>query len=173
MLSVMKSLVAASSAELVWSRTRTFPNAWELRGGEDLLGTLRWPRRFGSEAEGETSEGRLIFKCTGFLAMRTEVIDAATGARAAFFQRQFSGKGEVTFPDGRRVLWTFQGWVPRIPLFTTADGFPIMRFPLELRWFRPKETLEIEETARAMNELPLLALLGRYLIVLRRRRQHH
>lgn len=172
MLPVMKSL-ADAHAEMVWTRTRTFPNAWELRAGEELVGTLRWPRFFRSNAEGETSEGRLISKCTGFLSMRTEATDAATGERAAVFQRRFGGNGEVTFPDGRRVLWTCQGWFPRIPLFSTSDGFPIMRFPAQSRWLRSTETLEIEETARGMRELSLLALLGRYLIVLSHRGQQH
>jgi len=101
------------------------------------------------------------------------VIDATTRECLAVFQRRFGGNGDVTLPDGRRVLWTCRGWFPRVPLFTTSDGFPVMRFPVQSRWRHATESVEIDETARGMKELPMLALLGLYLIVLRRRRQRH
>ena len=172
MLAVMKPFPRGSGADMIWTRTRALPNEWELSAGGEVIGILKWPRLFSSQAEGETTEGHWNFRGTGLLSRRTEVTDEATRACLAVFERKFGGRGEVTFPDGRRVLWTNQGWFPRVPLFTTTDGFPIMRFPLSFGWTR-KETLQIDETARAMQELPLLALLGRYLIVLCRRRSHH
>lgn len=173
MMPPMRPFPPGSDSDLTWTRTRHFPDAWELRAGGELIGALKWPRMFSSRAEGRTSNARWVFRSPGIFSRRIEVIDETTSVGAAVLERKFGGKGDLTFPDGRRILWTFEGWVPRMPLFATTDGFPIMRFHHRFGWFRRQESIEIDPTARAMKELPLLALLGRYLMVLHRRSQNH
>src|SRR5262245_60378966 len=98
----MKPFPNRSVAEMTWTRKRHVPDEWELSAGGEVIATMKWPSRFRSQAEGETALGRWTFRGTGFLSGRYEVIDAATGACIAVFQRKFGGRGEVTLPDGRR-----------------------------------------------------------------------
>jgi hypothetical protein len=74
--------------------------------------------------------------------------------------------GALTFADGRAFAWQKPGWFTRVRVWVDSAGTELVRF-------RPVRRSLVAVTAqpKAMRqpELPLLILLGHYLIVLARR----
>ncbi|HEY3174142.1 MAG TPA: hypothetical protein VGK94_00105 [Candidatus Polarisedimenticolia bacterium] len=165
----MKRLAEAAAGDLVWTRTARFSRAWELRSGDEVVASLTWPSTFSSRAVAVADGARWEFLREGTFRARVVLRDGAGGPEPARFERRFGGGGEIVFPDGRRLLWSRGGLIRSTWSFTTSDGFPVVTFSSELRWFRSIERLQIDETARSLSELPLLALVGWYLVILTRR----
>ena len=60
----------AGSDDLTWTQPKALKQAFELRAGEDVVGTLEFRNSFGSFATGESADGRWTFKRQGFFRPR-------------------------------------------------------------------------------------------------------
>lgn len=149
--------------EMVWTRPGLFKRELRLEAGSELLAMLRWAKMFSFEAQAESGDGRWIIGRRGSLRGPTVVRDAATGADVAVFQRNWKGKGVVRFTAGPEFQWTYEGfwrptyhWSPdgekRLVSFTSTLGFKDLL------------AMEVAPEARELEELPVLALLGAYVM---------
>lgn len=166
----MRMLHEVRRDELVWVKPKWSRFFFELRAGETVVATLAWTG--GSRAVAECAGARYRFSREGWLRQRILVREGASGGAsgddapeetvATFARRR--GDGTLTFPDGRTFLW-------RKPRVWTSERVWADRNETVLVRFNPVTrespvTVLSQPPAADLAELPLLILLGQYLIVL-------
>jgi hypothetical protein len=166
----MRALHEVRGDELVWVRPKWSRFFFELRTGETVVATLAWAG--GSRAVGECAGAQYRFSREGWLRQRILVREGATGgptgadAReepvATFARRR--GGGTLTFPDEREFLWQKpRAWTTE-RVWTDGAATVLVRFNPATR--ESPVTVTSQPQAADLAELPLLILLGQYLIVL-------
>ncbi len=141
---------------------------YELRAGDDLVGTLRFRNSFGSLATGESGDGCWTFKRVGFWQTRATVRACDTDADIAVFRNNtWSGGGTLELPGGRQIPATTNFWQTQFELQDTA-GEALVRFRRG-GVIHLSATVEIQHAASSMPELPWMVMLGLYLIVMMER----
>jgi len=164
----------AGEQDLFWVHPNPAALVRELHSGPDVVATLRYPSAFGSLALGEAGGDRWTFTWEGIVRPRIRVrAEGAQSDLATVELPWFGWQGRswlLRFADGRTFRWAPSGWTNLEYTLTSVDGTVLLRFKqplLDPAWGRAgkKEThVEIAPIARSMPELPLLAVLGRYLI---------
>jgi hypothetical protein len=156
----MRSLYEVSGEELCWVKQKWLTRQHELRAGEEVVATL--VRSGGSGAIGEWSEGRYYFSQQGWFNQRILVGDGAVPdvvtPLASFIRRG----GVLTLTDGRTVFWiTPRCW--KSSRVWSDGAATLVEFDPASGYASPQVTIT-EEGAR-LAEMPVLLLLGEYLIV--------
>jgi len=162
----MRALREAAPSNLSWQQPRALRAEYELRAGDELLGILRRSGAFGMPMDGEIGASRFTLKSGGFFRSRITVREAgATGEPAVFGRTGFLGAGELALPDGRSYRWKMTSfWGGRWAFVDDSDR-PLVSFTSRNRFFRAGCEVEIGPGALARPELPVLVLLGWYLLL--------
>jgi hypothetical protein len=170
----MITLREASGQDLVWVHPNPVTLAFELRSGSEVVATLHFAQRFSSDATGEAEGNRWTFAWEGIVRPRVRVRLAGAQSDVATVLLPLLGwSGRpwlVRFTDGRTFRWAPSGWTDFEYVLTGADGAALLRFKrpfFQPGWSRKGKKdrlLEIAPVARSLPELPLLVMLGRYLI---------
>jgi len=146
--------------ELRWVKPKWLKRYYELRAGDSVVATLT--RAGGSGAVGEWSGGRYRFAQKGWFHPRIVVSGdplMETDAPLATFTR---GDSVLTFAEGRTFFWRKPSrWKSKRVWMDGAT--PLVEFDPASGYAAPVVT-NTPEGAR-LAELPLLLLLGKYLIV--------
>lgn len=144
---------------------RTF----ELKDGEDVVAELEWKKMFGTLAEGKSEDGSWTFKREGFLSPRVTVRVAGSEDNLATFKPNWKGEGDLEFADGRKFRWAQIDFWGNQWAFISENREPVVRFkPMGgfKSLFKYQSNVEIAEASVKLTELPLLALLGWYIMIL-------
>ena len=156
----MLSLYDVSAEELRWIKPKWLKRRYELRAGEEVIATL--VRSGGSGAIGEWSEGRYYFSQKGWFNQRVLIGDDTSAdvlAPLATFTRR---GGILTLADRRTLFWRKPSvWKSR--RVWTDGAATLAEFDPASGYASPRVTITPEGARLA--ELPLLLLLGEYLIV--------
>ena len=84
----------------------------------------------------------------------------------ASFQRSWRGAGTLAFGSGQRYRWRREGfWRPRYLWTTEGDDRPLLTFRAVIALHKTYE-MEADPAARTLAELPVLVLLGGYVMAL-------
>ena len=178
----MRTLNDISGVELRWAKPKRSKLQFELRAGqtpdedtgEPALATMSWTR--GSQAIGQWAGGEYRFSREGWLRPRAlvraatspatdTVADAAAANTADEPIATFAQHGgALTFPDGRTVLWKKPKRLANDRLWVDSAGTVLVSFHAG-NWRTPVAVTS-QFDATALPELPLLLLLGQYLLVL-------
>lgn len=156
----MRNLSDVTSVELQWRQPKRPKSEYELRAGDDLVATLVWTR--GSRATGQTAGAAYWFSRHGWLRPRVLIHDGGSAASPTSDQpiATFTLRGALTFPDGRTVTW-------KKPKRRTNERIWSDTAGTELARFAPSGTqTTVTIPAPTAPDLPLLILLGQYLLVL-------
>ena len=158
---------AGAGQDLKWVQRSARKPAYELRSGEEVIGSLVWQRS--SLAVGEMADRRWTIKREGFWHPRVTVRLADSELNTAVFHPSWSGGGIVELTSGRvlrfhaanlwRSKWEWQE--------TEAEA--LVRFKSRRGFSKSGADVEITPAAAGFPELSLLAMLGWYLLVLRDR----
>ena len=172
----MKALSSAVGMDLYWIQPKGIDNRWfELRAGGHVVATLGFGSLCDSLARAESADGSWTFRRVGILNPRVTVRKAGEEATLAIYTPRWTGReGTLEFP-GRRVFNWMQSsfWATKHEI-TDAAGNPLVSFesgtakPRLSDIFKTQARVEIDQRGRALPELPLLVLLGWYLIVLQK-----
>jgi hypothetical protein len=156
----MQSLDAVGGEELRWVKPKRLKRRYELRAGEEAVATLT---RFGATgATGEWNGGRYVFSQKGWFNQRIFVRGDPTTSDAAPLATFTRRDGVLTFADGRTLVWKKPNrW--RSKRVWLDGAAPLVEFDPANGYASPRVTITPEGAPRA--ELPLLLLLGEYLIV--------
>jgi hypothetical protein len=156
----MRSLFEVSSEELRWVKPKWLKRQYELRAGEEVVATL--VRSGGAGAIGEWSGGRYAFSQKGWFNPRILVDDDATADVNAPLATFIRRGGVLTLDDGRTLFWVKPGFWKSKRVW--SDGAAsLIEFDPASGYASPQVTTTAEGARLA--ELPLLLLLGEYLIV--------
>jgi hypothetical protein len=159
--------------DLVWSRPGVFARELRLEAGSERLAVLRWPKVLGTGAEGESMDGRwrISGRRGGALNLGFVVKDAASDAEVAVMTRNWRGRGEVRFASGASYTWDREGfWHPE-HFWTSATGERLVTWRARIGWTIRYE-MEVMEGARRLDELPVLVMLGTYVMAMMSRQRH-
>ena len=161
----MKSIRDAG-ATLEWTHPEVQKRAYLLNAGTETVANLAWQKQEGSLALAETADGSWTFKRVGYLNPHVLIRDAQTGGRAGRFDASATGSGMLELPDGRHFKWSSNLWRAEWGWRTTS-GEEIMRFHRSFDVIEKREgNVQIKHPDLAGAHLPLLTILGFYLIIL-------
>jgi len=168
-----RPLRSALYGDLAWRRPGPFRREMQLEAGSEVLATLRWEKLFSFEATAESADGRWTIgrHRTGSLLGQLVVRDAATGAQVAVFERTWRGTGSVQFADGSRYRWERDGFWRPSHFWTTDGERGLLKYQFVFG-FMPRIAMEVDPAAREVSELPVLVLLGAYILAAASRQRH-
>ncbi len=171
----MRTLSSSVGTALYWIQPKGLGRYFELRAGDDVLATLRFETLCGSLARAESADGSWTFKRAGFFKPRVTVRKAGEEVNSAVYTPRWTGReGVLEFAGGRVFNWTQTDfWATRYQISDVAEN-PLVSFESGLDQsrltdlFKTQARVAIDLRGRALPELPLLVLLGWYLIVLQK-----
>lgn len=130
-----------------------------------MLGALRWQSAFQAAAFGIAAEGQWRFKLQGLVFKQWVRIEPPrSSGDQKVFQARPSFNGTLEYGDGRAFHWESNFWLTKW-IWTDERGAELMRVERSLS-LRAEGSVHIEPVALSHPEIPLLTLLGWYLIML-------
>ncbi len=165
----MKSFNELEALDLRWEQ----PNAWkaryELRSSEgELIAVLTRRSWWRQIAEIESLGNRWRFERKGFWRQRIEITSVGTGESPATFEYALWRQGgRLIFPDGRSLRWGSTNFWNTKWAWMTEDGTPVVGFRTG-GLFKVNSEVDLDPMLAQQKSLPLLVMLGWYLILLQR-----
>jgi len=163
----MQSIRKIAPATLYWVQLRALKHEFELRSDEELYGTLRWEKAFGSLASATSEDGQWTFKRAGFLNPRVTIRQPGSDMDIAIFKPGWTGSGVLEFPTGRRFQWECRDFW-RLKWTFEEAGQELLRFKSRAGSMKMKVRVDLAPSVKNLAEASLLASLGMYLLVLMR-----
>jgi hypothetical protein len=164
--------------ELRWTQPKLLKRYFELLCGDDRIGTLRWEKWFGSLATAEASEGQWTFKRAGVpgwdvTGWDVAVRESGSAETIAMFEatvdtfagvEYWSGAGSLQYRGGQRIRWAQNVRRSRC-MWVSVNGLEIAGFSYHSSiTSRTEGRLKVSTYGAGLPELPLLVLLGWYLV---------
>ncbi len=159
----MRPILEVADQVLVWQQPARSKRAFELRAGDEVVATLRFAR--GSLAEAEAANHRWTFKREGFWHPRVTVRVEGSDTDVAVFKPSWSGGGTLERPQEPVKLIAANMWHSQWVWQVTKD-VPLVHFKSHQGFFKTSAEVEVSRGAVDPADVPLLVLLGWYLILL-------
>jgi hypothetical protein len=169
----MKPFPVAGPVRLEWTQPRAFDRYFELRAGDELVGTLQWEGMLSSLATARTAHGGWTLEQPGILNQRVEVRELHSDSLVATFTPKLMGNGILAFDDGHELEWEPTNfWATNWSFFDGADqpSVSLQEGVEGARWrdmFKTQFTVTVDGEEWTSPHQVLLAALGLYLIILR------
>lgn len=148
----------------MWTQPARSKQAFELRATSDVVATLQFERA--SLATGEAAEQGWTFKREGFWHPQITVRLAGSDANLAVFKPAWTGGGMLELPEGRVLKFSAANFWHSQFSWLDPSGKPLVQFKSHPGLLRMEGQLDIAPDAIALSELPLLVVLGWYLLIL-------
>jgi len=145
--------------ELVWIQPKWSRPQFELRARDTTLASLDWT--CGSLALGRWGAAAYCFSRKGWLRPRVLVRSTAQCEADAPLATFETRRGTLTLPDGRAFVWQKPTRLGRVRIWVSDTGTVLARFRAE----KHSSIVAVQRAAQRHPELPLLILLGQYLLV--------
>jgi len=151
--------------DLIWIQPSLFSRSCELRANDDVIGTLDFRTAFGSLATGRCKDECWTFKRVGFFQTRVSIRICNQETDVATFRNNtWSGGGTLEFADGGNLLVTSNFWQSKLDFKSPSDDLLVSFRTVSL--IHLKAEVVVEPRAHDLSELPLILLLGWYLVVM-------
>jgi hypothetical protein len=151
--------------DLVWVQPARSKQAFELHASDDVVATLQFERS--SLASGESGEQKWTFKREGFWHPQVTVRIPGSDANVAVFKPAWTGGGTLDLPQGRTLHFGAANfWHSQWDWSDVASQAPLVHFKSHAGLLRMEGQVDVETTAVSYPELPLLVVLGWYLLIL-------
>ncbi|MDQ6876576.1 MAG: hypothetical protein M3082_02545 [Candidatus Dormibacteraeota bacterium] len=161
----MRTIREVADQELVWIQPARMKQGFELHASDEVVATLQFERA--SLASGEAAEQRWTFKREGFWHPQVTIRLPDSDANIAVFQPAWTGGGTLELPQGRLLrLGAANFWHSRWDWSDTASQAPLVHFNSHAGLLKTEGLVDVETDAVAYPELPLLVVLGWYLLIL-------
>ena len=161
----MKSFDDAGTA-LSWIHPDPARREFVLRSaaGEDVA-SLQWQKSEGSLAIGTTEQGQWTLKRAGFQRPHITARAAGESADAATFELGMGGAGRVRLRSGYDFRWSSNLWRSEWS-WQNASGADAIVIRREFAMDKREGIVEIVSGAIPPREVPLLVVLGWYIVIL-------
>ena len=158
----MKSIYD-SGGELAWIPSSTLRRDCDLVAEGETFGQLRWQSAFRATAIAACTEATWQFQLEGFLFRQWVTIQRYGDLKPeAVFQAYPSFNGVLEFRDGRAFHFDSNFWLTKW-IWCDSEGLERIRMDRHLT-LRTEGSLHLPADSLTLTELPLLTLLGWYLI---------
>ena len=162
--SALSSMTESSPTSLSWKGTGELES--QLMAGGVVVATLRWAKGWGTLATGESIEGKWTFKRAGRLTSKITVNAQGSGAVSATFKAAWRGGGVIELPTGRTFRFSPKGFWRSEWILTDASQRRLLTMRPNFAWKRAEASVKVEGGALEIRELPLLAILCWYAVLL-------
>ena len=159
----MKKITDVADHELIWAQPSFAKTKYELRAGDEVVATIQFQRATlaRADAEGEA----WTFKREGFWRQRVTVRREGSDDNIAIFRPYAFGGGELLASSGSTFELSSAHFFH--PEWTWKQGErPLMQFKGGPRMSGRSGVVALLPEALHLPELPLLTVLGWYLILL-------
>jgi hypothetical protein len=160
----MKKIQELATQELLWAQPARLKQEFELRAGDEVLATLRWQRS--SLAIAETADQIWTFKREGFWHPRITVRLPGSDDNVATFQPGWAGGGTLDLGPGKQLRFGAANFWHSQWDWLDAQNQPFVHFKSHQGLLKVEGEVTIEASAVKSPDLPLLVVLGWYLLVL-------
>ncbi len=160
----MKRLQEVDLGELLWKQARFGVDHFRLQAGEDCVGELYWTKWFSDHAVAQSAHGTWHMDRPDFFADRVIVTDPTTEQKAAIFVKGCFGDGTLTMRDGRKYEWARTKAFRNYWALFDEGGNAVFEVRAGMRWFKHEADVVLHAAAGEETQLPLLILLGWYLV---------
>ena len=161
----MQRIANYAQQEMKWEQPNAFKEQYELRVGEETIAALRWRSMWGSLATAESADGCWSFKRVGFFSTRVTVrVCDSEQDIAVYHPNTWSQGGTIELPDGRKYKASTNFWMSKVEISDETEE-TIIRYHIG-GFFRQSAVVEVLPTALRLPELPMMVMLGWYLIIL-------
>jgi len=164
----MRRIASVIDHELTWVQPSAFKSEFELRFGDELLGTLHFPKFLSSRAEAETADGRWTFERAGFWKRRTVIrTSEAETDLAVYVPNVWKGGGTLQVEGGSKFIAEVSRWRGTLE-FKTERGETLVHIK-NRGVFRHSASVQMYRRALPIAELPWMVPLGLYLFIMLQR----
>ena len=164
-LGIVRAIAGFADQELVWVQPARLKQAFELHAADDVVATLRFERS--SLATGESGDERWTFKREGFWHPQITVRLPDSEDNVAVFKPSWMGGGTLDLSGGRSLRFGAANfWHSQWDWSDVASQSPLVHFKSRQGILKMEGQVDIEASAVTYPELPLLVLLGWYLLIL-------
>jgi len=166
----VKSFLEANAQAIEWT------GRWEyrLRSGQDVIGILHVEKSLGTRALAETAHGRWLFLKKWFPVMKVSLRPVDSDVDLAVFTSKWKEKMDsLEFSYGLKYYWVpvnkwgtecvFADVYGQLLVHFKRDSNPFIAFALPKGHSTGR--VEIERSRVGMPDIPLLTLLGCFLMV--------
>jgi hypothetical protein len=160
----MPSIREVAGQGLVWSQPARLKQFFELRAGDNVVATLRFERA--SLAVGETDDQQWTFKREGFWHPRVTVRVKGSDDNVALFSPGWAGGGTLDQSLGRSLHFGAANFWHSQWAWEEVKDTPLVRFKSRPGLLKTEGEVEVEGDAAPSPDLPLLVILGWYLLIL-------
>jgi hypothetical protein len=160
----MRTIGELSGQELIWTQPARTKQAFELRAGDEVVGRLVFERS--SLATGAAGAARWTFKREGFWHPQVTVRTTGSDVNAAVFKPSWGGGGTLELAPDRQVSFGSANFWHSQWDWRSADGKPLVHFKSHQGLLKMEGQVDIETDAASFPDLPLLVVLGWYLLIL-------
>ena len=161
----MRSIKEFIGAEINWKQPNAFKMEYELRAGEEVIGTLNFRSSFGSMATAECVDGCWTFKRTGIFKPKVTIrVCDSENEIGVFNNNTWSGGGTLELTNGQKLMASTNFWQTNFEI-TTESGRSLIQYH-HSGVVRLSSKVNILPAATGYPELPWLVMFGWYLAVL-------
>ena len=153
---------------LQWRQPKRFRREYQLHSQDHTWGTMLFDENhFITRATAITAEKEWNFKYTRFSLPKVTVQKKNDLVAQAIIETNWGWCGTLILADGRRYTWKSTDHTENEFRFLTSNEFPVMYFRPRVRLFKIEAEVEIDPTVLHNPHLPLLTMLGWFLVLLR------
>jgi hypothetical protein len=164
----MRKIASLIDHELTWIQRKGLKSEFELRFGDDLVATLRFPKMLSSTAIAESGDGSWTFEREGFLKPTTVIRASGSADELATYTRKvWRGGGILNLSGGRKITLYTSPWSRTLGLraesgetLMESKSRGIFHFSMDVSMYR---------TGSQMPEFPWMVLLAFYQAIIMRR----
>ena len=160
----MRTIREVAGQQLLWVQPARMHQFFELRAGDEVVGTLRWERA--SLAIGETADHQWSFKREGFWHPRITVRVKGLDDNVALFSPGWAGGGTLDLPQGRSLHFGAANFWHSQWAWEKVKDTPLVRFTNHVGLLKTEGQVNVDGDAAQSPDLPLLVVLGWYLLIL-------
>ncbi len=168
----MRPIATFVDQTLTWIRPKVIKSDYELRFGDELIATLRFPSFFSSSAIAESADGCWTFKRIGFFKKRTIIgLSGSSDIIGTYRKNAWKKGGFLELSDSRKFIVTASLWKNTIQ-FQTDSGETLIHMKSR-GVFRLSVTVQMYRTCLHIPEFTWMVILGLYLFVMMERDRAH
>jgi hypothetical protein len=169
----MELLMNAEKRGLFWEQPSAMERSFILRCGEDILANLDFTSAFSSLGEAIFGSERWTLRREGFWSPKVSVRRSGSKSDLAFYEPKWTGtQGKIRFLTGEAYDWSVAGFWGTAYSISRGDGLEIITYHSGSKKnkfsniFKQQAQMIIAPEAWQIKVLPILVLLGWYLVIL-------
>ena len=160
----VSTIAEVAGQDLVWTQPARSKQAFELHAPTEVVATLQFERS--SLASGQAGEQSWTFKREGFWHPQVTARVPGSDSNLAVFKPAWTGGGTLELSEGRVLKFGAANFWHSQWSWWDPSGKLLMQFKSHAGLLRMEGQLDIAADAVALSELPLLVVLGWYLLIL-------